>query len=143
MVRVRDRRRAQRPNAKGRNDKAGQFVKLDHRILKSAAYASLDLTARALLQELVMIYNGDNNGSLWLGTRDARDRLGLADSHPVLRAFADVQDRGFVTMAKDGHFSVKAADTSRARCWRLTFHSWPECPTRSKRAPTNEWERYE
>ena len=47
-----------------------------------------------------------------------------------------------MTLAKDSHFEVKAAETSRARCWRLTWHAWPECPTWSKRAPTHDWMRY-
>src|SRR5688572_7968493 len=128
MVRARDKRRPHRPNATGRNDKAGQFVMLPHRILKSAAYASLDLVARAVLQELVMIYNGDNNGSVYLSATDATARLGLVDKRPAMRAFADLRDRGFIALAKDAHFVIKASDTSRARCWRLTWHAWPECP---------------
>lgn len=135
--------RPKRPNATGRNDKTKRFVMLPHHLLESAAYASLDLTGRATLQELMMMYNGKNNGSLWLSARDGTKRLGLSDCRPVLRALYELQDRGFITMAKDAHFSIKAADTSRARCWRLTWHAWPESPVRSRRAPTNEWERYE
>lgn len=143
MGRPKDRRRPSRPNATGRNDKGGRFLSLPYRVAESAAYASLDLKARGLLQELVMLYNGSNNGSLYLSVRDAADRLGLSDFHAVQDAFDDLQDRGFAVMAKEAHFKVKAADTSRARCWRLTWHSWPECPQRSKRAPTNDWERYQ
>lgn len=135
--------RPRRPNATGRTEKSGRFVMLPHRILESAAYASLDLTARALLTELVMIYKGSNNGSLYLSTIDATSRLGLTDKRPALRAFDDLQDRGFVTLAKDAHFAVKASESSRARCWRLTWEAWPECPQRKKRGPTNEWQQYQ
>lgn len=141
MARSKDRPR--KPNATGRNDKSGQFVMLPHRLLKSAAYASLDLVARGLLQELVMIYNGDNNGSIYLSAVDATARLGLTDKRPALRAFGHLQDRGFITLTMDSHFSVKAAVASRARCWRLTWHAWPECQTKAKRVPTQDWERYQ
>lgn len=134
--------RFDRPNQKGRNDKAGRFIMIPHRILNSTAYASLDLAARGLLQELVMLYTGSNNGSIYLSTLEATARLGLCDKRPAMRAFEDLIDRGFITLTKNAYFAVKAAEASRARCWRLTWHSWPECPTRSKRAPTNEWERY-
>lgn len=137
-----DKQRSRRPNPTGRSDRSGRFIMLPHRILDSEAYASLDLTARALLVELLRLFHGDNNGSLYLSARDARDRLGLSDCRPVLRAFADLQDRGFVTIAKDAHFAVKAGDTSRARCWRLTWLVWPECPVKRKRIATNEWEQY-
>jgi hypothetical protein len=136
-------KRPARPNAKGRNNHGGQFVRLPHRLLESRAYGSLDLTARALLQELIMVYKGDNNGSLYLSAEDATARLGLTDKRPALRAFSDLQERGFIELAKDAHFSIKAADTSRARCWRLTWEAWPEAPKRTRRAPTNDWEQYE
>lgn len=140
MARNRDGKRPRRPNATGRTDKAGQFVMLPFGVLKSAAYASLDLVARGLLQELVMIYNGDNNGSLYLSATDATARLGLSDRRPAMRAFDELCERGFIALAKDAHFAVKVSDTSRARCWRLTWHAWPECPVKSKRAPTRDWE---
>lgn len=139
----RHRQRPAKPNHTGRNDKSGRFVMLPHRILESAAYASLDLVARSLLTELVMLFNGDNNGSIYLSAQDATARLGLSDKRPALRAFEDLQERGFIALAKDAHFSIKAADASRARCWRLSWHAWPECPVRSKRAPTNGWEQFQ
>ena len=58
-----------------------------------------------------------------------------------MRAFEDLEDRGLIALTKDAHFDVKAADNSRARCWRLTWLPWPEGP-KGKRAPTNEWEHY-
>lgn len=92
--------------------------------------------ARCLLTELVMIENGKNNGSIWLSTKDATDRLGMTDQRPAMRGFENLQDRGLVKMTKEAHFSVKAAETSRARCWRLTW-----LPSQGG-AASNEWERY-
>lgn len=131
------RRGRNRPNAKGRNENTTKrFAALPHEILISAAYRGLDLTARALLTEIVMIENGRNNGSLWLSVRDAADRLGITDARPISRAFEMLQLAGLIAMTKDAHFSVKASETSRARCWRLT---WRPC---DNKGASNEWRSY-
>ncbi len=130
-------RKSKRPNATGRNEQTERFARLPHSVLLSEAFRSLDLVARCQLLELVMIENGKNNGSLWLGVQDSTDRLGLADARPAMRAFDDLQDRGFTRMTKDAHFSVKAAETSRARCWRITWLPFDGAP------PTNEWRNYQ
>lgn len=123
-------------NATGRNEQTERFARLPHRILISEAYRSLDLVARALLTELVMMENGSNNGSLWLSVADATDRLGQSDARPAMRGFDDLVDRGFIQMTKDAHFSIKAAETSRARCWRLTWLAFDRKP------PSNNWQSY-
>lgn len=133
MARGRNRKK---PNATGRNEQTERFVRLPHRILLSEAYRSLDLTARALLTELAMIENGKNNGSIWLSVADGTDRLGIADQRATMRAFDDLQDRGLIAMTKDAHFSVKAGETSRARCWQLT---WLSC---DGKPPTHAWQQY-
>ncbi len=113
-----------RVNVTGRNN-TSRFVRLDYRLLTSNAYRSLSPNARSLLVELAMLYNGDNNGSLYLGVRDAAHRLGVADLNAASRAFDDLKALGFLQMTKDAHFSVKAGEASRARCWRLTWHPGP------------------
>lgn len=133
---ARRKRNSSRVNATGRNDQTDRFAGLRHRFLIKEAYRSLDPVARALLVEVVMLESGKNNGSLWLSVADATDRLGMSDQHATIRAFADLQDRGFIRMTKDAHFSIKAAETSRARCWRLT---WLSC---DGKPPTNDWEKY-
>lgn len=113
-----------RVNATGRNN-TSRFVRLDHRILNSNAYRSLSPNARSLLIELVMIYNGENNGSLYLGVRDAANRMGLADLTAASCAFDDLIALGFIRLTQEAHFRVKAAEASRARCWRLTWEAGP------------------
>lgn len=125
-------------NSTGRNEnQIERFARLPHRILLSESYRSLDTVARSLLTELVMIENGKNNGSLWLSVADATDRLGLADQRPAMRAFDDLQDRGLVAMTKDSHFSVKTGETSRARCWRITWLAFDNRPA------SNDWQAYQ
>ncbi|MEY4238956.1 MAG: hypothetical protein RL339_1557 [Pseudomonadota bacterium] len=135
MARGRNRRKV---NATGRNEHStGRFALLPHRVLISEAYRSLDLAARCLLLELVMIENGKNNGSLWLSVADAADRMGQTDQRPAMRAFSDLQDRGLIAMTKDAHFSIKAAETARARCWRITWVVFDGKPA------TNDWLTYQ
>lgn len=129
------RRRRILPN--GRNAGSPErFMALPHRIINSEAYRSLDCVARALLVELSARENGKNNGSLWLSSKDATDLLGLSDERAVLRAFDDLQERGLIALTKDAHFAVKAGETSRARCWRLTWIWW------EKSGPSNDWQGY-
>lgn len=129
-------RKRSRVNAKGRNTNTDRFVALRHRLLASEAYRSLSLAARCLWVELAMIENGSNNGSLYLSVRDAADRLGMSDLTSTSRAFDELIDRGFIRCTKEAHFEVKAAETSRARCWRLTYLA------ADNRPPANDWESY-
>jgi hypothetical protein len=115
-------KRNNRPNKSGRNDEPRDpFTRLPHKIQSSPAYAATSPNGRALLLEILSMHNAQNNGSLWLSVRDAAHRMGLASVDSARAAFDELQDVGFLRMTKDAHFSVKASDTSRARCWRVTF----------------------
>lgn len=127
------RRNHNRVNATGRNN-TSRFVRLDYRILNSNAYRSLSPNARSLLVDLVMLYNGENNGSLYLSVRDAAHRMGVADLTAASRAFDDLVALGFIELAQEAHFKVKASETSRARCWRLTWEAGP-----GRKAPSSEF----
>lgn len=134
-------RRPRPPNKKGRTEGGERFIAIPMRVFLSDAYSSLSTTARALLVELVAIYNGRNNGSLWMSNRDGTDRLGLSDHHSTTKAFEEIVSSGLIVMTKEAHFRVKASETSRARCWRLAWKHWAEGP-KHKRAPEQQWEAY-
>ena len=118
------RRNRNRVNATGRNH-TSRFVRLDYRLLNSNAYRGLSPNARSLLVELTMLFNGENNGSLYLSVRDAAHRMGIADLTASSRAFDDLTELGFIEMTQAAHFRVKTAESSRARCWRLTWEAGP------------------
>lgn len=120
----RKQRRNNKVNATGRN-LTSRFVRIDHRILSSNAYRSLNPNDRSLLTELAMIENGQNNGSLYLSVRDAAARMGVADLTAASRSFDNLQILGFIEMTENAHFSIKASEKSRARCWRLTWLAGP------------------
>ncbi len=122
-------------NATGRS-MTSRFARLDHRLLESAAYRALSTNARALLVELTRMDNGGNNGALWLSVRDAAAHMGVANTKTASAALSELQNMGFIVMTKDAYFRVKAADTSRARCWRLTW-----LPIPNKQGPTNDYQQ--
>lgn len=138
MSRIKPAKRKTLANGRNADAPSKRFLKKEHELFQSVAYRSLDLTARALLDELIALHDGSNNGSLWLSVIDATALLGLADSKALTRAFNDLQEAGFIRKTKDAHFSVKFSETSRARCWRLTF-----LPVTSRSQPaTNEWREW-
>lgn len=109
----------------GRNEVCGRFVKLDHVLLASNAFRALSCAGRALIVELAMLYNGKNNGSIYLSVDDARDRLGFSDHNAAKKAFNELQALGFIEKTREAYFGVKAGEASRARCWRLTWLPGP------------------
>ena len=119
-------------NQKGRN-RSFRFAALEHSLMASSSYRALTTNARALLLELVIMYNGKNNGELYLGVRDAADRMGVTDTKVATAAFRELQDMGFIAEVEKGHFAVKAGD-KRATCWRLTWHA-----VSGQHGPTNEY----
>jgi hypothetical protein len=123
-----------KPNATGRNTKS-RFARLDHRLIESPAYRALSPNARALLVEFTRMDNASNNGALWLSVRDAAVHMGVANTKTASAALSELQDMGFIAMTKDAHFRVKAAETSRARCWRLTW-----LPIPKRQGPTNDYQ---
>jgi len=103
-------------NRKGRG--GGSFVMLPHYLLKSSAWRDLDTNARALYVELLLRFNGANNGSIGLGTREAADALHVG-RNTAARAFDALQSHGFIAIAQDASFDQKRL----ARAWLLTdFH---------------------
>lgn len=128
--------RGRKLNKRGRNPGMGRFTGVPHTVMKSEAYRSLGATARSLLFELAMIENSKNNGSLYLSVRDAADRLGMSDPKSITNAFNELEDRGLIKCTKPAYFEVKAADHSRARCWKLTW-----VPA-NRRPPSEEWRAY-
>src|SRR5690554_5551208 len=90
----------------GAKDKGPKFVKLDHWLLRTAAWRDLDPVARALYIELRQRFNGMNNGEIGLGAREACEALHVGRS-TVQRAFEDLLDHGFIRVARSSGFHQK------------------------------------
>jgi hypothetical protein len=116
---------ARRADRKGRSKGGQPFLKLEKWIFQHPAFRALTLTARALLLELIARHNGSNNGCIGLGEREAAAALQLSDRAAVRRAFAELQERGFIVCTRRGGFNRKAGP-NRASEWRLTFEPTPD-----------------
>ncbi len=114
------RARGRRVDPKGRSAGGGQHVRLHHWLLASPAYRSLTPAARALLVELMALYHGGNNGSLFLSVREAAKRLGIGKTL-ASRCFRDLTEKGFIRVVRQGAFNTKsAARRGDATAWLLT-----------------------
>ncbi len=103
-------------NAKGRNDDA-KHVRMYWWLLESAAYRHLSCYGRALLIEFIYRHDGGNNGFVIMSVREAADRLGVA-LNTALKALAELQDKGFIRLAKAGSFTLKRRHATE---WTLTM----------------------
>lgn len=107
-----------------------RWVGMRHDIFDSPAFRTCRPNDRALLWELIRLYNGYNNGKIFLSQRLAAERLGLTDLKAVRKAFERLQERGLIALTEPGSFSRKV---QHASTWRLTFQ-----PSTSGGA-TDEW----
>ena len=131
-------RRKNKVLANGRSaNSQGRFAKLDHDIMRSGAYLSLNPNARALLLEIISLHNGKNNGMLWLSEDDAAKMIGVSCPKVARKGFNDLVGAGLISMTKDSHFNVKTG-TGRARCWRLTW----DFDDVNRRSASNEWKDF-
>jgi len=97
-------------------------VRMDHSVFYSPAYRALSHAARAMLLEVVGLYNGKNNGELFLGARDAAKLLGVADPQTALDALKELREHGLLAVSTPGHFHIKER---HATSYRLTFLPTP------------------
>ncbi len=105
-----------------RSAKISPHVRFYHWELKSAAFRSPSLAARCVLIELKALYNGSNNGSLFLSAREAAKRVGIGKTL-AWEALHELQEKGFIRAVQRGSFSWKTgARRGDATCWLLTEH---------------------
>jgi len=113
---------SRRPNAKGRNSSGvDRFVLVRRELLHSPQFSALSANSRAMFFELHAMFNGTNNGAIFLSCRDAADRLGLADLKAVRAAFEELRALGFITETVGSSFTIKPTGVSKARAWQLNW----------------------
>ncbi len=127
------RRKGRGVDQKGRSKKGPPFVRLIHHFFDCPAYRSLKPGPRALLWELIRKYNGNNNGQISLGVREAVEKINIKDKDTVGRYFKELEVKGFIRATKRGGFNVKVPSASRATEWCLTWQRLNDHP------PTNDF----
>lgn len=80
---------------------AGRFVQLPEWLLSSEAWRTMKPGPRALYIELKRLYNGGNNGAIYLSHRDAAKALAVGRD-TVAQYFVGLIERGFIKVTK-GH----------------------------------------
>lgn len=94
-------------------------MRLDHSLLTSPAYRSLSPVSRALLVELVRLYNGKNNGMLAVSERDAASICNVSRI-TIRKGFAQLIEVGILEISRNSYFNVKSGD-KRCREYALTW----------------------
>jgi hypothetical protein len=96
--------------------KESRHVRLYHWVMNSEAWRSLSPNARALYVEIAARYHGTNNGRIPFSVREAAEALHIG-KNAAAAAFKELQDRGFLVIAKTSAFSLKSKTATE---WRLT-----------------------
>jgi len=112
---------ANRQNSRGRSKGGPAFVQLFHWVRQTDAWRSLSPWTRLLYIEIRARYSGGNNGDISMSYREAAEILGCSNG-PIIAAFRELQERGFIIPVQKGSFSwkVRFQGSGRATTWRLT-----------------------
>lgn len=97
------------------------YMLISRALWHSPTISALSPPSKALLVEMHSLYNGANNGLLFLSVRDAAARLGFSDLKAAQRAFAELEALALITETIGSAFRIKADSVSRARAWRLNW----------------------
>lgn len=120
---------------KSKRNSEGQYLPLPYAQLKSPAWRSLSGAAVRVWLELHTRFNGSNNGSVRLSYAEAAEALGIGKA-TAQRAFQQLQDRGFLVLAREGNWYHRQAHE-----WRLTTK--PMRTPKGHSAPTNDWREWQ
>ena len=110
----------------------GRLTEVHHYLMKTDAWRTLKPGPRALLTELYALYNGDNNGAIFLSEREAAKRINVSKL-TARRYFLRLVERGFVKSHHKGSFNVKAPV---ATTWILTEFGY------SGKLPTKDFTKW-
>jgi hypothetical protein len=115
-----------------------RHFRMYHAITAMPVWKTMEPIAKALFLEVLERNNGINNGTIGYSVREAEE-AGVMDADTAVKAFRILQERGFLRVGRDSHFTTKVLANghginrtgTRAREWRITFLPGPndEKPT--------------
>jgi hypothetical protein len=99
----------------------GQYTAIRWEILDSPAWKQMSMGARLLYIALVkpLSFNRDNNGKIFLSTRDAAKQLN-ANKESICIWYRELEHYGFIVMTMPGTMGPKG----KAPHWRITDAGW-------------------
>ena len=113
-----------RQNQTGRSAGPTRFLKLDHWLLRTAAWRSLTAASRALYVEMGQRYNGSNNGEISMSVREAARLIHVAKD-TAAKSFNELEAKGFIRRNVCGSFDWKLR---HATTWILTEYEFNDRP---------------
>lgn len=110
-------------------DKKGGVVAIQRRLLESDNYLSLRPQAKVLMTLLQIHWRNDK--AVDYGLREAAQKI-PCDRKTAIKAFSQLQEKGFLTCFEQSMFSSRTQ--SKSRSWRLEWLPFNDQP------PKNKWE---
>lgn len=105
----------------GRSKGEAKHIRIYWWAFKSPAYRSLSCHARCVLEEMLFLHDGKNNGAIPASIRFLMERV-HAGPHQVTRALAELEHKGFITRTRHGSFCHKTgARNGEATTWCITM----------------------
>jgi hypothetical protein len=111
--------RRRKVNATGRSNGEARHVRLYEWMMRGRAFDSLSFGAVRALIELYRLFNGENNGELFMSARELARRLHCGKSLAA-ELLAELHAKGFIRPKRLGAFNVKRGP---ATVWILTEHA--------------------
>jgi hypothetical protein len=99
-----------------RSGGGGRFFQLHHYMMDTEAWASLSAADQAIYVAVGRLYDGSNNGCLFLSVRDAA-KCAHCNKDTAGKSLARLVERGFLEVATPSGFSRKDRVATE---WRLT-----------------------
>jgi len=113
----------------GKTKPKDRFIKIESKWFESPAYRDLRPVSKCLLIEFLNIYRPTRNGSLSLSTRNAAERIGVAEN-TVINAYHDLVEHGFLILTSHHNWMQGMARefelTIRGIGVRVAKDSWRE-----------------
>lgn len=113
---------ASRMQVKGRRI-TGRFIGLPHVVVKNKDYIELSYKSKALLIDLMLQYNGKNNGDLTTALAILRDR-GWKRQATVGEAVKELIDANLIIRTREGQFRNPF---SRCALYAITWQPIDDC----------------
>lgn len=121
-------RRNNYSKAKGRSN--GRYVRLPNHWLEHPCYTALSNSARALLIDLLVQYNGFNNGDLCLAFKTMKPR-GWKSEATLVKARYELEAKGWLIVTRQG-------GNNNPNLYAVTMHSIDYCKGKLDKASTVE-----
>lgn len=127
-----------RSSMKGRTD-SGWHYQVPHSVADTVAYCSLSAHAQKLWHDLLLQYNGSNNGHIAAILTQLAKR-GWTNG-TLYRALDELQKKGFIVRTRQGGIGAMKKICSLYRFTHLVTFTNPEIGIR-KLGPTNEYKNW-